>query len=181
MNDSITALRAIQSGASSNVKTAVKIANMAAANCSPANSMPMEDLVQYPAPESLASFHIQTAVNNLVTWGFPLARRVPTDVATLVTAKAPDAIARASAQLGKDQRALDAQRARINQVINAASTSLSAHVAPPSLPSLASLFWAGSGVRGPTWSYSDICDIWVACSADEQSRQRIAIVCVTEP
>jgi hypothetical protein len=135
VSDSITALRAIQSGASNDVKTAVKIANTAAANCSPANSMPMEDLVQYQAPESLASFHVQTTVNDLVTWAFPLAQRVQIDVATLVTAKAPDAVARASAQLRTDQHALDAQRARIDQRINAASTSLSAHVAPPSLPS----------------------------------------------
>ena len=92
VSDSITALRAIQSGASNDVKTAVTIANTAAANCSPANSMPMEDLVQYQAPGSLASFHVQTAVNDLVTWGFPLAQRVQTDVASLVTAKAPDAI-----------------------------------------------------------------------------------------
>ena len=135
VSDSITALRAIQSGASSDVATAVKIANTAAANCSPANSMPMEDLVQYQAPGSLASFHLQTAVNDLVTWGFPLAQRVQTDVATLVTARAPDAVKRASARLRTDQRALDAQRARIDRLINAASTSLSAHVAPPSLPS----------------------------------------------
>ena len=135
VSDSITALQAIRSGASNDVTTAVKIANTAAANCSPANSMPMEDLVQYQAPESLASFHVQTAVNDLVTWGFPLAQRVQIDVATLVTAKAPDAITRASAQLRKDQLALDAQRARIDHVINAASTSLTAHVAPPSLPS----------------------------------------------
>jgi hypothetical protein len=135
VSDSITALRAIQSGASSDVTTAVKIANTAAANCSPANSMPMEDLVQYQAPESLASFHVQAAVNDLVTWGFPLAQRVQIDVATLVTAKTQDATARASAQLRKDQLALDAQRARIDRLINAASTSLTAHVAPPSLPS----------------------------------------------
>jgi len=135
VTDSITALRAIQSGASNDVTTAVTIANTAAANCSPANSMPMEDLVQYQAPGSLASFHVQTAVDDLVTWGFPLAQRVQIDVATLVTAKAPDAITRASAQLRKDQLALDAQRARIDHVINAASTSLTAHVAPPSLPS----------------------------------------------
>ena len=135
VSDSITALRAIQSGASNDVKTAVKIANLAAANCSPANSMPMEDLVQYQAPGSLASFHVQTAVNDLVTWGFPLAQRVQTDVASLVTAKAPDAIRRATAQLRTDQLALDAQRARIDRPISAASASLSAHVAPPNLPS----------------------------------------------
>jgi hypothetical protein len=134
VTDSMAALRAIQSGASNDVPTAVKIATTAADNCSPANSMPMEDLVQYQAPESLASFHLERAVNDLVTWGFPLAQRVQTDVATLVTAKTPAATRRASAQLHRDQQALDAQRARIIQVFSSASTSLSAHVAPPSLP-----------------------------------------------
>jgi hypothetical protein len=134
VNDSITALRAIQSGASHDVKTAVVIANTAAANCSPANSMPMEDLVQYQAPESLASFHVQTAVDELVTWGFPLAQRVQVDVATLVSAKTPAATQSASAQLHHDQQALDAERALIDRLITSASTSLSAHVSPPSLP-----------------------------------------------
>ena len=135
VNDSISALRAIQSGASHDVKTAVVIANTAAANCSPANSMPMDDLVQYQAPESLASFHAQTAVNDLVTWGFPLAQRVQIDVATIVSAKTPAAAQSASAQLRHDQQALDAERALIDRLITSASTSLSAHVSPPSLPS----------------------------------------------
>lgn len=135
VNDSLTALRAIQAGDSQDAATAVKIANQAAANCSPANSMPMEDLVQYQAPESLASFHLQDAVNDLVTWGFPLAQRVQTDVAALVSAKTPGAAKRASGQLRQDQRALDAQRARIDRLIGTASTSLSAQVAPPPLPS----------------------------------------------
>jgi hypothetical protein len=134
VSDSMTALRAVQSGASRDVPTAVKIATLAAANCSPANSMPMEDLVQYQAPESLASFRLQAAVNDLVTWGFPLAQRVQTDVATVVTARSADAARRASAQLRQDQQALDAQRGRIYRAINAASTSLSAHVSPPGLP-----------------------------------------------
>jgi len=135
VNDSITALRAIQSGTSHDVKTAIEIANTAAANCSPANSMPMEDLVQYQAPGSLASFHLQKAVDDLVTWGFPLAQRVQTDVATIVSAKTPAAAQRASAQLRRDQQALDAERALIDRLITTASTSLSAHVSPPSLPS----------------------------------------------
>jgi len=134
VSDSMTALRAVQSGASRDVPTAVKIATMAAANCSPANSMPMEDLVQYQAPGSLASFRLQAAVNDLVTWGFPLAQRAQTDVATVVTARTADAARRASAQLRQDQQVLDAQRGRIYRAINAASTSLSAHVSPPDLP-----------------------------------------------
>jgi hypothetical protein len=135
VTDSITALREIQSGASSDVKTAVTIANTAAANCSPANSMPMEDLVQYQVPESLASFHLERAVNDLVTWAFPLAQRVQADVATLVVAKTPTQARRAAAQLSHDQQALDTQRAKIDQMFTTASTSLSAHVSPPSLPS----------------------------------------------
>jgi hypothetical protein len=134
VNDSITALRAIRSGASHDVTTAVKIASQAADNCSPANSMPMEDLVQYQAPESLASFHLQDAVNDLVTWGFPLAQRVTADVATLVAAKTPAAVTHAAGKLRQDQRALDAQRARIDRLIGVASTSLAARVAPPPLP-----------------------------------------------
>jgi hypothetical protein len=135
VSESLTALQQIQSGASHDVKTAIGIATLGAANCSPANSMPMDDLVQYQAPGSLASFHAQTAVNDLVTWGFPLAQRVQVDVATLVSAKTPAAIQRASTQLRHDQQALDAERALIDRLINAASKSLSADVAPPALPS----------------------------------------------
>ena len=94
----------------------------------------MEDLVQYQVPESLASFHLERAVNDLVTWGFPLAQRVQTDVAVLVAATTQAAIQRTTAQLRRDQQALDAQRARIYGLISSASTSLSAHVSPPSLP-----------------------------------------------
>jgi hypothetical protein len=134
VTDSLTALRAIQSGTSHDVGTAVTIARTGADNCSPANSMPMEDLVQYQAPESLASYHLEGAVNDLVTWGFPLAQRVQADVATLVAAKAPAAIQQATVQLRRDQQALDAQRARIYRAFTAASNSLATHVPPPRLP-----------------------------------------------
>ena len=134
ITDSMTALRAIQAGTSHDVGTAVKIANDAAANCSPANSMPLEDLVQYQVHESLASFHLQPTVNDLVTWAFPLAQRVELDIGHLAAASTPAAKARATAALHTDQQALDAQRARIDKVITAASNALSARVAPPSLP-----------------------------------------------
>jgi len=135
VTDSITALRAIQAGDRQDVAIAVKIARQAADNCDPANSMPMEDLVQYQAPESLASFHVQDVVADLAAWGSPLAQRVQTDVATLVTATKPDAVTRAAGQLRRDQQALDAQRARIDRLIGTASAALAAHVLPPSLPS----------------------------------------------
>ena len=134
VTDSLTALRAIESGTSHDVGTAVVIANTAAANCSPANNMQMDDLVQYQVPESLASFHLDTAVNDLVTWGFPLAQRVQGDVATLLAAKTKTEIDAASAQLRRDQQALDAERSRIDQLFTSASTALSADIPPPSLP-----------------------------------------------
>jgi hypothetical protein len=134
VRDSLTALRAIQSGASHDVKTAVGIATYGASNCSPANSMPMEDLVQYQVTESLASFHLDVTVNDLVTWAFPLAQRVQADAAAVLTAGSPAAKSRASATLQRDQTALDAKRAAIDKVIASANTALSSHVAPPALP-----------------------------------------------
>jgi hypothetical protein len=134
VSESLTALQEIQSGASHDVKTAVSIATTGAANCSPANSMPMDDLVQYQPPESLASFHLDQTVDDLVTWAFPDAQRVQIDVATVLTASTPSAVSAATAQLHRDQRVLDAQRATIDGTINAASKSLSADVAPPALP-----------------------------------------------
>jgi hypothetical protein len=134
VRESLTALREIQSGASHDTKTAVHIATYGAANCSPANSMPMDDLVQYQPPESLASFHLEQTVNDLVTWAFPDAQRVQTDVATLLTVSTPAAVQAATAALQHDQQVLDAERATIDGMINAASRSLSAGVAPPTLP-----------------------------------------------
>ena len=100
------------------------IANTAVANCAPGNNQQMEDLVQYQVPESLASFHLEVAVNDLVTWAFPLAQRVQSDVASRVAATTPAEIEAASAQLGADQHAMDAQRARIDQLFASASTAL---------------------------------------------------------
>jgi len=134
VSESLTALRAIQSGASHDVTTAVSIATTGAANCSPANSMQMDDLVQYQPPESLASFHLDQTVNDLVTWGFPDAQRVQADVAAVLTATTPSAVRAATAQLHHDQSVLDAQRAVIYGMIGAASKSLSSDVAPPRLP-----------------------------------------------
>jgi hypothetical protein len=135
VSESLTALRAIQTGTSHDVKTAVSIAATGVQNCSPANSMPMDDLVQYQPPGSLASFHLDQTVNDLVTWGFPDAQRVQSDVATLLLASTPSAIQAATAALHRDQHVLDAERATIDGMINAASRSLSAGVTPPALPS----------------------------------------------
>jgi hypothetical protein len=134
VQESLTALRAIQAGTSHDVKTAIGIASYGASNCSPANSMPLDDLVQYQVSESLAQFHLDTVVNDLVTWAFPLAQRVQADVARELGGASAAARAAAAAALRRDRAALDAQRATIDKAIAAAARSLSAHVTPPSLP-----------------------------------------------
>jgi hypothetical protein len=134
VTDSMTALHEIQAGNSTDVATAEKIVTTAVNNCAPGNNTQMEDLVQYQPPESLASFHLDVTVQDMVTWAFPLAQRVQADTGTLVAAHGSAAIAKATAQLRKDQLALDAQRAVIYRSFQAASTALSARVAPPQLP-----------------------------------------------
>lgn len=134
VRDSLTALRAIQSGKSHDVGTAEHIATYGAANCSPANSMPMEDLVQYQVTSSLASFHLEATVNDLVTWAFPLAQRVQSDVAAILAAGSPAARSGASTHLRRDRARLDAERATIDRSVRSAAAALSARVAPPALP-----------------------------------------------
>jgi hypothetical protein len=134
VRESLTALHDIQAGASHDVKTAINIATYGVSNCSPANSMPLDDLVQYQVTESLAQFHLATTVNDLVTWAFPLAQRVQADVARELGGHSASVRAAAAVTLRHDLAALDAQRATIDKAIAAAARSLSARVSPPSLP-----------------------------------------------
>lgn len=134
VGESLYALHAITSGTSHDTGTAIGIARYGAANCSPANSMPLDDLTQYQVSESLAGYNLQAAVNDLVTWAFPLAQRVQTDVAGLLAARTPAARNRGTATLRRDQRALDAMRATIDGIIGHAITAVSAHAQPPVLP-----------------------------------------------
>jgi hypothetical protein len=134
VSESLTALRAIQAGTSHDVSTAIGIASYGVSNCSPANSMPLDDLVGYQVSESLARFHLEVTVNDLVTWAFPLAQRVMADAARELAARSASGRAAAAAALRHDQQALDAQRATIDTRIASADRSLSANVAPPRLP-----------------------------------------------
>lgn len=133
ITDSMTALRELQSGQSHDVGTAVGIATGASSNCTPANNMPLEEMVQLQVQESLASFNLQPTVNEMVQWGF-LAQPVGTDIANLMQAKTPAQKAADTATLHKDQQVLDAQRAKIYNAIAAANKGLSSNVAPPKLP-----------------------------------------------
>lgn len=134
VSESLYALHAISTGASHDTGTAVGVARYGAQNCSPANSMPMDSLTQYQVPESLASYHLDAVVNDLVTWAFPLAQRVQNDVADILTATSAGARASGNAALARDKRTLDAERSVIDGKLGGVITALGAHAKPPDLP-----------------------------------------------
>jgi len=80
-----------------------------------------------------ASFRLARVVDGLLTWAVPDAQRVQTNVANVLTARGPQARARATAALRQAQAKLDAQRSVVDSVIESASTALSAHATPPRL------------------------------------------------
>lgn len=135
VRESLFAMRQIQSGAETDLATAVRIARYGASNaCSPASNTQLDDLAQYQVSESLASYHLDTAVNDLLTWAFPYAQRVQTDVADMLTAASAPAKAAATAKLHSDLRALDAQRAKVYAQMRKAAVATSATAKLPVLP-----------------------------------------------
>jgi hypothetical protein len=131
---SMTALRAIETGASHDIATARLIATSGASDCLPANDELIDDLIQYQVTESLASFRLNRVINGLVVWANPDAVRVQNDVANVLTARGTAAKASAQAALQAALRTLNAQRAAVDSIVSSASRSLSAHVQPLPLP-----------------------------------------------
>ena len=133
VRDSLTAMREIESGASHDLRTAIGIAAYGASNCSPANNQLLDDLVQYQVGESLAAFRLDRAVNGLVTWAFPDAQRVQTDIAVVLRSSGADRAA-ATAKLRRDLRTLDGQRSYVYRIMMAAKTATAATGTLPALP-----------------------------------------------
>ena len=133
VGESLTALHAIETGASHDLHTAIGIATYGANNCSPANSMPLDDLAQYQVQESLSRFHLDRVVNGLVTWAFPDAQRVQTDVADVLRAHGA-ARAAANARLAHDLRVLNGQRGYLDKIMMTAINATAATGRPPALP-----------------------------------------------
>jgi len=133
VRESLFAMRAIESGSSHDLSTAIGIATYGASNCSPANNELLADLTQYQVSESLASFGLPRVVNGLITWAFPYAQRVQNDVAAVLRANGA-ARAAATVKLHHDLRALDAQRAYVDKIMMKAVTATSATRKLPALP-----------------------------------------------
>jgi len=133
VSESLTALHEIQGGASHDVATATGIATYGAANCSPANNELLADLTQYQVTESLASFRLDRAANGLITWAFPDAQNVQTDVARILQSQGP-AQAAASVRLRHDLQTLDRQRGYVDKIMMTAVRATGATGRLPALP-----------------------------------------------
>jgi hypothetical protein len=133
VRESLFVLRQIDSGASTDVKTALKVAKTAAANCSPANNELIANLTSAQPPESLASYHLGAGVTALIDWAAPRAIRVAADVAAVLTDRGHPAEAADRAALRRALHELDAQRTVVYAVLAPAIRSLSPRSAAPRL------------------------------------------------
>jgi hypothetical protein len=137
VRESLSALHEINAGAgksTQNTQDTIQIARYGASNCLPANNEQLDDLTQYQVTESLSAFHLDNAVNGLLTWAFPDAQRVQNDVANVLSAHDATTRAQANAALTRDTRELDAQRAKVDKIMMNAVRATSAHVTLPALP-----------------------------------------------
>jgi hypothetical protein len=121
------------SGSGGNLKTAVRLVNYNAANCSPANNEPLADLTQYQVTESLARFNLQNCTNDFVTWSFD-AVPVQTDMVSVMTARSTPARTAANAALRRDLAKLNAERTTIYSILRSAEHAVADNATLPSLP-----------------------------------------------
>ena len=133
IRESLYVLHRVDAGTSSDIKTAVNVANTASANCSPANNELLGDLTAVQTPESLASYHLQAAVTALIDWSAPHAEQVAADVAAVLSDRGKPAEAADRAALRQALRKLNAQRAVVDAALEPAIRSLSPASAPPTL------------------------------------------------
>ena len=137
VSESLAALRGLGPLPSKNgaeVRDTISIASYGASNCSPANSMPLDDLDQYQVTESLTRFHLQRVVTGLVDWAAPDAIDVQTDVVAVLRARDAQARSSAMAVLQRAISKLNAQRSAVDSIMENAIRSLSANAVPPRLP-----------------------------------------------
>jgi hypothetical protein len=133
VGDALRVMNAIESGTSHDTKTAISLARLGAANCSPANNEQLDDLTAVQVPESLARYHLRAAVKDLIDWAAPEAGQVQSDVAKVLSQRGKPGEQAANAALARDLRQLKRQRAVVYAALRPAIEALSPHSKPPVL------------------------------------------------
>jgi hypothetical protein len=143
LRDSMTSYQAVAGGDSAELGTAKSIVGYGVSNCEVASNESLSDFASYQVTESLASLHLAAADNDVITWAFD-ATTYQQDMLTALAA--PNATARAA--LGPALAALNAERATIDGIWNAAKKTTGNATPLPNLTAQAQAGQNASGVDG---------------------------------
>jgi hypothetical protein len=133
LHDSENAYGQVIGGDTAQTKSAESIFTYGGSNCTLAGNEALTDFGSYQVTESLASFNLDTADNDVITWSFD-STAAQQDMLAVLRATTPAARASAQATLKTAIGTLDSQRAAIDAIWNAAKKTTDATAAIPSLP-----------------------------------------------
>ena len=133
LRDSENAYGQVLGGDTADAKTARAIFTYGANNCTLAGNQALTDFAGYQVTESLASYKLDTADNDVISWSFD-STAVQQDMLAVLKAAAPATKASAQATLNAAVLKLDDQRAAIDSIWNAAKQATGANAALPGLP-----------------------------------------------
>ena len=133
LHDSESAYGQLLNGKAALNKNAESVFSYGGSNCTVAGNEALADFGNYQVTESLASFNLDTADNDVITWSFD-STAAQTDMVAVLRATTPAARASAQATLKTAIGTLDAQRAAIDAIWNAAKKATGATAAIPGLP-----------------------------------------------
>lgn len=119
LRDSMTSYQAIMGGEASELGTAKSIVAYGASNCEVATNESLSDFANYQVSESLDSLHLDAADNDVITWAFD-ATTYQQDLLAVLTATNGPARTRAEALASPALTTLNAERATIDAIWNAA-------------------------------------------------------------
>ena len=133
LRDSENAYGQVLGGDTADAKTARAIFTFGANNCTLAGNQALTDFAGYQVTESLASYNLDTADNDVVTWSFD-STAVQQDMRAVLDAVTPADRAAAQATLKSAVTKLDAQRAALDAIWTAAKKAAGATAPIPALP-----------------------------------------------
>jgi hypothetical protein len=133
LRDSQNAYGQVIGGDTADAKTARAIFTYGANNCTLASNQALTDFAGYQVTESLASYHLDTADNGVITWSFD-STDVQQDMTAVLGAATPAARSSAQATLKAGLAKLDAQRAALDAIWTTAKQAAGATAAIPALP-----------------------------------------------
>jgi hypothetical protein len=133
LNNSESAYGQLLSGKAALNKNAESVFTYGGTNCTLASNEALSDFANYQVTESLASFNLDTADNDVISWSFD-STAVQQGMLAVLKAATPAARGSAQATLNAAVVKLDDQRAAIDAIWNAAKQATGASAALPGLP-----------------------------------------------